>query len=146
MFSRLAFHSLGSKTICSVLVRILAEHYSFLHKLQQENVHVLNQEAKSMCDYTQQITAKIMYVEYQQQANLMCLFKKTQVSLMGNTMRERNHLQIPQAWKELRLVELLVSSASQVGTCWGRTVLSLKGLEECHRLTVIFNLKQNDPS
>lgn len=87
-----------------------------------------------------------MYVEYQQQANLMCLFKKTQVSLMGNTVRERNHLQIPQEWKELRLVELLVSSASQVGTCWGRTVLSLKGLEECHRLTVIFNLKQNDPS
>lgn len=87
-----------------------------------------------------------MYVEYQQQANLMSLFKKTQVSLMGNTVRERNRLQIPQEWKELRLVELLVSSASQVGTCWGRTVLSLKGLEECHRLTVIFNLKQNDPS
>lgn len=87
-----------------------------------------------------------MYVEYQQQANLMSLFKKTQVSLMGNTVRERNRLQIPQEWKELWLVELLVSSASQVGTCWGRTVLSLKGLEECHRLTVIFNLKQNDPS
>lgn len=30
--------------------------------------------------------------------------------------------------------------------CWGRTALSSEGLEECHRLTVIFNLKQNYPS
>lgn len=59
-----------------------------------------------------------MYAEYQQQANCMCLFHQPQVLLMGNTdtVRGCNCLQICQEWKELQLVELLVSSAWQMGT------------------------------